>query len=94
MLFAAGDVKGALANYQKSLVLREALVQAEPGRLDWQCGVASSSLRIADALLRRRRQGALANYQKSLVISEALALADPSRRNGSAILHCCSTGWL
>ena len=75
-----GDAKGALANYQKSLAIREKLAAADPERPEWQRDVSVSLDRIADVLRDAGdAKGALANYQKSLAIREKLAAADPER---------------
>jgi hypothetical protein len=53
MLRDAGDAKGALANYRKSLAIDEKLAAADPERPEWQRDVAWSHGQVAMVLARQ-----------------------------------------
>ena len=79
VLVAQGDCAGALAAYQASLAIREALAKRDPANKQWQGYLAGSHHRIGAVLLEQGNgAGALSAYQAGLAISEALAKRDPT----------------
>jgi len=65
--FIRGDAPGALANFEKSLGIREKLAASDPGRVQWQTDVVVSCCKIAGAGGEPR-----ANYLKALNILQRL----------------------
>jgi len=60
----AGDVRGALDKFQKSLEIREKLAAADPERPEWQRNIALSLGRVAMLLARKGCVGeAAAGFQ-------------------------------
>jgi tetratricopeptide (TPR) repeat protein len=69
-----GDLAGALAAYQDSLVLAERLVAAEPDNPQWQRELALSHGKVGDALFAQDRfEDAQNAYRQGLAIAERLA---------------------
>ena len=75
-----GDVDGALGSYRKALEIRHALVAGNPNDLDVQIALATSAMKIGDALIGRGAvKDAIAHYQQALAPREqALAKSRPS----------------
>lgn len=76
-----GDTAGALDSYRKAAAIREALAAQGPGTLDSRLSLATSAMKIGDALLSRGAiQDAVAQYRNALVPrEEALSANHPSR---------------
>ncbi|MGB8355082.1 MAG: tetratricopeptide repeat protein [Chthoniobacteraceae bacterium] len=78
----AGDVRKALALYQRSLNIHERLLKANPESAQAARRVAVSVGRLADFLAERGRTGdaekALGYYRRSLEIDERLFKANPN----------------
>jgi serine/threonine-protein kinase len=73
-----GSTEEAERNYQQSLALLRALVEAHPGNRDYQRGLAGCYNDMADCLLSlgRSKDGEEA-YRKALAIEQELARAEP-----------------
>jgi tetratricopeptide (TPR) repeat protein len=79
VLMAQGDGTGALAAYQASLAIDEALTKRDPANTEWQRDLFVSKAKIGDVLMAQGDgPGALAAYQACLAIAEALAKRDPA----------------
>jgi len=75
-----GDTKAALEAGQRSRMIMEQLVTADPGNTEWQRDLSFGHTRVGDALAATgRRAEALAEYRQGLIILEKLAAADPDR---------------
>ena len=83
ILYAQGNLVGALAAYQRSMDLAERLAASDPTNTHWQRDLAVSHDKIGDIL---RAQGklaeALAAYQRGMDIAARLAASDAT-----------NTGW-
>ncbi len=78
-----GDAKGALANYQKSHVIREKLAAADPGNARWQRDVALSHGRVAMVLARQGSVSeAAAGFQMGRDIIAGLRQQSPDNAIG------------
>jgi hypothetical protein len=77
-----GDADTALAHYERSLDVRESLLQANPNSAQAARDVSVSLSKLADFLARRGLPGdadnALAHYQRSLDVDESLLRANPN----------------
>ncbi len=75
---AQGEREQALAQYRKSLAIREKLAASDPKNSDWQRDLSVSFNNVAGILeAQGEREQALAQYRKSLAIREKLAASDP-----------------
>ncbi len=80
VFLALGDTKAALEAGQRSRMIMEQLVTADPGNTEWQRDLSFGHTRVGDALAATgRRAEALAEYRQGLIILEKLAAADPDR---------------
>jgi non-specific serine/threonine protein kinase/serine/threonine-protein kinase len=73
-----GDTTGALQSYRKALAIREALLAADPQRLEARLDVAASQSKIGDMLLSTHDlAGALERYRRANQIYEEVAVQQP-----------------
>ncbi len=76
-----GDTKGALASYQKSLVILQALVKAEPANTELKTELPESYERIGDILQTKGDVGeADENYRQAISLLESLSASAPEDR--------------
>jgi tetratricopeptide (TPR) repeat protein len=87
MLKGQGRIEEALASFQQSLAIREALAADQPTNATARRDVAIGQEKIADVLMvQADYAGALAQYRKSLRAFEALATSDVKNANASRSL--------
>jgi serine/threonine protein kinase/tetratricopeptide (TPR) repeat protein len=73
-----GDQTAALAHFERSVALRQALADEFPLNTDYKAILATAHYWTADTLVKvGRLREALDTYLKSLTITESLAAADP-----------------
>ena len=73
-----GQTKDALEFYQKGLVVRQRLADADPKNAQAQRDLSISFIQLGDVTLKLgQTKDALDFYQKALVVSQRLADADP-----------------
>ncbi|HYV05832.1 MAG TPA: protein kinase, partial [Blastocatellia bacterium] len=73
-----GDTSGALASYQKSLAIRQALAALEPSNTELRSEVAESRERIGDILQIKGDVGeAQENYQQAITLLESSSASAP-----------------
>jgi len=76
-----GDTNGALASYQKSLVILQALVKAEPANTGLKSELPESFERIGDVLQTKGEVGeADQNYRQAISLLESLSESAPRDR--------------
>jgi tetratricopeptide (TPR) repeat protein len=74
----AGNREAALAAYREAVVIAEKLVAADPGKVDWQDGLAISHASLGGVQFAAgNHRAALNSYLEALGIRERLASADP-----------------
>jgi len=79
VLYAQGNLVGALREYRASLHIRERLATSEPGNAEWQRGLSASRSGLGSVLhAQGDLAGALREYRACLQIGERLATSDPS----------------
>jgi eukaryotic-like serine/threonine-protein kinase len=73
-----GDTSGAIASYQKSLTIRQTLVEAEPTNRELKSELAESYERIGDILkITGDVSKSDENYQQAIALLESLSAAAP-----------------
>lgn len=78
---ARGDLKGASERFTESLDLVAALARRDPGKAEWQVGLATSHFYVGDALrLQGDLDGAMRHFSAYRDIGESLASRDPNNR--------------
>lgn len=81
VLYAQGDLSGALAAYRPSLEIRERLASANPIDAVLQCDVSAGHQRLGDVLSAQGDlDGALKAYRAGLRFAEGLVARDPSNQ--------------
>ncbi len=74
-----GDTSGAVKSYQKALAIRETLARNHPKDLNAQSDLASSYLKMADALYSTGdKAGAMEKSRQVLAIRQTLVTLDPN----------------
>jgi serine/threonine protein kinase/tetratricopeptide (TPR) repeat protein len=76
-----GDTNGALASYQKSLIILQALVEAEPANAELKAELPESFERIGDILQTKGDVGeADQDYRQAISLLESLSASAPQDR--------------
>jgi eukaryotic-like serine/threonine-protein kinase len=76
-----GDTAGFIANYQKALAIREAVLRGDPENAETQRELLRTHGRLSDALMASGdMNGAVSQLKQLLPIAEKLSAADPNNR--------------